>query len=479
MKDGKKKQPDERASFRDHAGVTLLSFIEVVASGLMTNMFLLYLTDYAGLGMDGAAFGTILMLVSRIFDAVMGMCAGVIMDRAAYGRFGKYRPYFFVSILGTSIGMSLMFSIPGKLSEAPGLAMAWVILFYVIYSTAFSFASPMLLYRTITLDPKERSRLMIGPRMASLAVGILLSMIMRIITGVNRQIGNMHRSFGLVAAAFLAGAGVISLIGLFLVREKHEIKADKKEKVCFSDIFSLVRENGALRVRMLSNVFSGFVWTLLFAGAPYYIKWNFCTDLATGVVNSELLGTMTMILGAISILPMIIGTLVAGPLMKLFGGPKRFSLFLRLLEGIPCGLIFLFHLLGISNPVLFTSMVFLVSAGMGLSYIPAGVMSMETMDYQTYRFGTDRSALCSACDKFVAKTQQALSSSIVAGLLLGIGYKVDSVTDAFIGDVSKIPQMMTGMTVIMGLIPFVLSLIAFLILTKYPITEEIRQKMRK
>ena len=49
-----------------------------------------------------------------------------------------------------------------------------------------------------------------------------------------------------------------------------------------------------------------------------------------------------------------------------------------------------------------------------------------------------RSALCSACDKFVAKTQQALSSSIVAGLLLAIGYKVDSVTDAFIGDVAGI-----------------------------------------
>ena len=99
------------------------------------------------------------------------------------------------------------------------------------------------------------------------------------------------------------------------------------------------------------------------------------------------------------------------------------------------------------------------------------------MDYQTFRFGTDRSALCGACDKFVAKTQQALSSSLIAGLLLAIGYKVDSVTDAFIGDVSKIPQMMTGMTVIMGLIPFVLSLIAFLILLKYPITEEIRRQM--
>ena len=457
----------------------MLSFIEVVASGLMTNMFLLYLTDYAGLGIAGAAFGTVLMLVSRIFDAVMGMGAGVVMDRAEYGRFGKYRPFFFFSVIGTAVGMSLMFCIPGGFSEAPGLAMIWVILFYVIYSAAFSFASPMLLYRTISLDPKERRKLMIGPRMASLGVGIILSMIMRIITAVNRQVGNMHRSFGIVAACFLIGAGILSVIGIVLVREKHQIKADKKEKVRFSDIFSLIRQNDALRVRMLSNVFSGFVWTLLFAGATYYMKWNFCTDLATGVVDSELLGTLTMFMGMITILPMIIGTFIAGPLMKFFGGPKRFSLFLRLMEGIPCGLIFLFHVLEISNPVLFTSMVFIVSAGMGLSYIPAGVMSMETMDYQTFRFGTDRSALCSACDKFVAKTQQALSSSIVAGLLLAIGYKVDSVTDAFIGDMSKIPQMMTGMTVIMGLIPCVLSLIAFLILTKYPITEEIRQKMRK
>ena len=147
-----------------------------------------------------------------------------------------------------------MFCIPGRFSEAPALAMVWVILFYVLYS-----------------------------------------------------------------AAFLAGAGILSLIGIFLVRERHKISADRREKVRFSDIFSLIRENGALRVRMLSNVFSGFVWTLLFAGATYYIKWNFCTDLSTGVVNSELLGTLSMFLGMITILPMVVGTFIAGPLMKLFG----------------------------------------------------------------------------------------------------------------------------------------------------------------
>ena len=150
MTERKKQKAGDRADFRDHAGVTMLSLTEALASALMTGTLMLYLTDYAGLGESAAAFCTVLMLVSRIFDAAMGMAAGVVMDRAGYGRFGKYRPFFLLSILATTAGLSAVFLVPDGFSGTPAAGMIWVALFYLLFSVGYSFSAPMRMYFFLT-----------------------------------------------------------------------------------------------------------------------------------------------------------------------------------------------------------------------------------------------------------------------------------------------------------------------------------------
>jgi len=178
--------------------------------------------------------------------------------------------------------------------------------------------------------------------------------------------------------------------------------------------------------------------------------------------------------------PLILGTLIATPLMKKFG-PLKLYLGLKLGEIIPMALLFVLHIVGIlpTSPVIFFALVFVICVCMGAGFVPAGTLSMETMDYQIYKNGKDRSALCHACTKFLDKAQTALSSSLVGMLLIAIGYKVDSVTDTFLGELSQIPTMLTGFVFIMGLLPAILGLISFMILRKYPITDEIRAEMKE
>ena len=113
----------------------------------------------------------------------------------------------------------------------------------------------------------------------------------------------------------------------------------------------------------------------------------------------------------------------------------------------------------------------------GLDFIPTEVLNIECMDYEIYKHGKDRSALCNACNKFLNKAQSAVAASVIGVILVAIGYEVDSATDTFIGELSSIPTMLTWFIVIMGLIPAVLGLIAWFILRKYPITDEIRSDM--
>ena len=77
------------------------------------------------------------------------------------------------------------------------------------------------------------------------------------------------------------------------------------------------------------------------------------------------------------------------------------------------------------------------------------------------------------------KVQNAVSATLVGGILILIGYNVDSVTGNYLGKLSSIPSMLTGMAVVTGIVPAILALISVLILNKFPITKAVRDEMRK
>lgn len=103
---------------------------------------------------------------------------------------------------------------------------------------------------------------------------------------------------------------------------------------------------------------------------------------------------------------------------------------------------------------------------------------MEVMDYTIYSTGKDRSALTGVLDKFLEKAQSAVSSALVGSILIAIGYEVDSVTGDYIGELSAMPSMLTWMTVIMGLVPAILAVIAVLIISRYPIDQAKRKEVQ-
>lgn len=477
----KEKNPN-RLRFKDYFGTSIMASTAGISAGLMTTWFMVYLTDYAGLGKWGAILGSTVLLGSRLFDAVNDPLEGWIMDQAKVGKHGKYRPFIMLSFLLITLGVAGLFFLPSGLSSNIVAASIWVVVAYLIYDIGVAFYAPNLLYRSMTLDNNERGKLLIGPRMVILIFGMVTGSLINIVNGVNASLNNMHLSFGITVAVAAIACGLLSFLGACMVKEKyHAPQAEQTEKIKLTDIFHMLKENKALQVRWLDALFSGFIWTFLFATALYYIKWAYCADLTTGAVDDGAYGLYSLITSMMMFIPIVLGTFVATPLMKKFGSAVKFHRFLILAQAIPCLLLFVLHLFGLlkSVPALFFVCMAVVATAIGADYIPVGTMNIECMDYEIYTSGKDRSALCNACFGFMDKAQSAVSSGLVGVLLVAIGYVVDSVTGNYVGDLSRIPTLLTWFIVIMGLVPGVLGLISWLILKRYPVTNEVRADMNE
>ena len=121
----------------------------------------------------------------------------------------------------------------------------------------------------------------------------------------------------------------------------------------------------------------------------------------------------------------------------------------------------------------------IIITAMGISFVPGEICMIEVMDYNIYMNGRDRSAQCNAANSFIGKMQAAFSTGIIGLTLAAIGYKVDSVTGGFTGDLSVMPHMLNMFAVIMGLVPAVLAIIGYVILRRYPIDNDLRERMKQ
>ena len=473
---------DSRLGRSAYTGTTMMSFSEGATSALMTTVLLVFLTDYAGLGEMGAKLGTGLLFGARVLDAVDDTIQSWIVDRAKPSKIGKYKPFMLASIILSTLGAALLFSIPATFSNRYGFICVWVILAYLIYDIGASFNVAKLLYRTMTDDADERAKLVVGPRAACMIISTLAAVALTplVVMLQAKLSGGYQAAYNIVMPAFVAIFGLIALIGWFVVREKNIEEKDEEDVVKITDIFILFKENEPFKIRILACLFVGFMWTFLFSTADYYIKYAYCVDLKTGVLDDGSYAILSLLVSLMMVLPTLLGTFIASPITKAIGDPMKTQRVMLLIQAVFCGGLFVLQILGIlakSPAVLFVFM-FIIITAMGISFVPGEICSLEVMDYNIYANGRDRSAQCNAANKFLDKMQAAFATGIIGVMLTSIGYQVDSVTGDFAGDLAVMPRMLNMFIVIMGLIPAILAVIGYLIYRKYPIDNDLREKMK-
>lgn len=474
----KKQYPED---FKTVFGLSTMNWYEVISGAFLTGLFMLYLTDYAGIGALAATLGTVLLIVGRILDAVDDPLQGYIMDNAKPRKHGKYKYFIILSILMTTVAVSLLFSIPATVASNTVLVIIWVSLFYILYDIGISFFADSPLKQSLTTDPVIRSKITTWPRIIGTFVAIPMAFFIPMLTGINANIGNMHKSFSILTLAFIIPAGLISLLGIMLVKEGKHVEMDKHERITLKEILHMFKINKPFILSTLVALFNGFVWTLVFATTTYYIKWAYCTDLTTGVVDAAKFGSMTMVLGIFQLLPTILMAAISPWLVKIFKGPLKVYMLSMILQIIGGSGLFISMLLGVlaTSPVFFFAFLVLILLGAGLSFVPGTLIGIECMDYGMYKTGKEMHGIVNSVSRFIGKAQTALSPALIGGILIATGYQVDSVSDTFTGDLSAIPNMLRAFIIVCGLLPAIFSLIALVILRFYPITEKLRTEMNE
>lgn len=474
----KRQYPED---FRTIFGLSTMNWVDVVSGAFLTGLFMIYLTDYAGIGALAATLGTVLLVGGRFLDAIDDPLQGYIMDITKPLKWGKYKPFVILSIVLTAVAVCMLFSVPTAVASRSALVVIWVVFFYLMFDIGSSFFADNPLKQSLTNDPVIRSKITTWPRIVATFVVIPMAFFIPIMTGINSHVGDMHRSFSILTLAFMIPAGLISLLGILLVREGKHIEKEEQRKISLKEIVQMFKTNKPWIVSTLAAVFNGFVWTLVFATTTYYIKWAYSTDLTTGVVDSAKFGSLTMVLGIFQLLPTILMAAISPWLVKLFMGPLKvyaLSMWLQVIGGLG---LFITMLLGVLNtsPAIFFGFLFIILLGAGLSFVPGTLIGIECMDYGMYKTGKEMHGIVNSVSRFIGKAQTALSSALIGVVLIAIGYQVNSVTDTFTGDLSAIPGMLRSFIIICGLLPAIVSLIALFILRYYPITNAVRAEMNE
>ena len=334
---GKRVKKEYPEDFKTMFGLSTMTWTETISGCFMTGLFMLYLTDYAGIGSFAAILGTILLSAGRFFDAVDDPLQGFIMDNKKPGKYGKYKPFIILSIIMVTVAICALFSIPSVVAKSRILVIIWVGFFYLMYDVGISFFAENPLKQSLTDDPVVRARMTTWPRVISMFIAIPMSFFIAMLTALNKGIGDMHKSFSILTFIIAGTAGIISLIGICLVKEGKHIEQSSDVKITLRDAVYAFKYNKPLLISTLVTFFHGFVWTLVFGTTTYYIKWAYCTDLSTGVVDSDKLGFMTTILGIAQLIPSILMAAVSPKLVKLFNGPVkvyRLSMQLEMIGGL-------------------------------------------------------------------------------------------------------------------------------------------------
>lgn len=486
MKRVKKQYPD---NLRGKVGFFTISWIHGFATMVFT-LFMQFLTDYSGidaaLGQAGfaAAFGTAILLITRVIDAIDDPLQAWIMDRSKETKFGKYRGYTLLSVLLCGLGIVIMFTLPGFVKSNAVVLTVWILLGYILYEMGFAFNGTSPILQKVTTDANVRTKIT-----AMLRMGVVLAVIpsvffIPIATALNGIIGDMGASFSVTCVVITIASCALSLLGVALVKEPYRgnVSTQKNDepKLSVKDVWEMLKINKPLWVHNIAYLLGNMAFGVSSAVLVYFLKWFYCADMTTGVVDEIQYASIYGIYGIISLLPNFLTPLMAGFVVKKLGSVDRAARVCTLLTGVTYGIMFVLYLLGIlqMSPIIFLLMNLFASSAAGMAVIPSMLLNSECADYVEYNTGKNMAAMTSAINNLVQKFMSAIAVVIPGIILMSVGYSVDATTGAYAGDMAKLPTMVTGLTVAMTLAPLVVSVAAWAIYKfAYPITPEYREKM--
>lgn len=377
--------------------------------GLVATYFIFFVTEVARPGTAAIVWLTGIMLVIRLFDAVLDFVMGSVIERTR-SRWGQYKPWMVAGALLS--GLMTM----GLFTDTPHLdGWAFVVSFsltYLLWGVAWSMndISYWSLLPALSVDPHERAAIGSMARVWS-TVGTFAVVIatLPVTSWLARRPGSDDRH----AWAILAVGAVVVMIAfqfITVVGVRQPGSLSRPQHTTLREIVSVFRENDQLRWLAVSMTlfFVGFQTTTTFG--PYYFKYvyldeNTFSGFAAVVGVAQLAG--------FALFPLLSRLL------------DRMRLFL-----LACGGVFLayvgFFLTG-HNLLLLSVCGFVIFVGNATILMLMIVLLSDTIEYGQWKVGRRHGPVTFAVQPFIFKASLAIATALVGGttVLTGIASAPD------------------------------------------------------
>ncbi|MBN2046896.1 MAG: MFS transporter, partial [Anaerolineaceae bacterium] len=454
MSKEKKQYPED---FKTMFGVSVMGIATVLPITLISSYLILYITDYSGIyaGIAGKAaqVATLMLLIGRIWDAINDPLLGFVIDRSPRTKWGKFKPILFGGTVLSTILIVALFNMPKSMPDV--WKVAWIYIFYFLFDTAFTLMPANPLIQTLTKKAEIRSKLLVAPRIVTLALSTAMSAFLAVAIALGSD--GVTPNLGLATIVFMVPLAALSLTGIALVKEGTN-GADE-DQVTFKDALAMFKVNKPLIFSMLGYLAGGFIFNIFMAANFYYIKYSF---------GAERLGTLSATIGGIMILTIIIGTFLSRLLIKKVT-PGVAIMIAYGLAVIPLTILFLINLAGpIQSLMVFVPLVVLVFLGNSLAFLPWQVIYMECMDYNKFKIGKSLQGMVNAMTGFVGKIQAALGAAMVGAVLVAVGYDAELYKDA----ATIPPSLFSGLGFVLFGLPAIFGLVAVGVMVFYPLRKQ-------
>lgn len=408
---------------------------------MISTYLMIYLTDTIGLA---PLFVGNLFLVARVWDAVNDPMMGFLVDNTRT-KWGKFRPWILIGTIINAVILILLFRGP----ELEGFSLyAYFSVMYILWGMTYTIMDIPYwsMLPSLSSTKEERDSMSVIPRIFASSAWLLMGafgLAMIQLLGKGNQTRGYASLAVVVAIIFIATI----LVTVLFVQDRSSVEASsgqKAERISLKDAIHVITGNDQLKVYIGVVLAYNLVVQLAGGMALYYFKYvtqdeNLFPFFTTAASFAE------------------IAALFAFPILSRFMSKKKVFAIASFTPAIGLIALIVAGVFAPTNIVIISICGVFFKFGSGLTLGATTVMLADVIDYGEVKLGTRNESIVASFQTLLVKT-----ASAVAGWLIGVGLTI-------VGFVQNVPQTETtimGMRILMGVVPSVITVLAFVIYAK-------------
>ena len=409
---------------------------------IISYFLMIYFTDTVGLT---PLFVGNLFLVARVWDAFNDPMMGFVVDNTRT-KWGKFRPWILIGTVLNAIVLVFMFTKPSGL-EGTSMYVYFSVV-YILWGMTYTVMDIPYwsMLPSLSSTKKERDSMSVIPRIFASTAWLLMGAFALKLVSV---LGNGDSATGYSALAKIIAVifVVTSIITVVFVKDRscQDMETgEKAQKLTIKDALHVITGNDQLKVFIGVVLCYNLVVQLAGGIAIYYFKY------VTG--NEGLYPIFTTAAQFAEIAALFLFAILS----KFFTKKQVFAIAsfspaIGLAGVVLCGFI------APQNVAIVAISGIFYKLGSGLTLGATTVMLADVIDYGQVKLGSRNESIIASFQTLLVKTASAVSAWLIGVGLTIVGY---------VANAEQTASTIMGMRILMGVVPSVITILAFVIYAK-------------